>query len=131
MIKGRPPRLNQIFQSYDPPLYFITMCTLHRRRIDDLEIAHHALEQYGVYALEKFNIAIGHYVLMPDHVHLFVRGGLDFVLSEWIKGLKRTIRTALKANGQSIAWQPGLFDQILRNDESYALKWNTFVRIQY
>jgi putative transposase len=123
MIKGRPPRLDQIFQSYNPPLYFVTMCTLHRRRIDDLEIAQHALEQYGAHALEKFNIAIGHYVLMPDHVHLFVRGGLDFVLGEWIKGLKRTIATALKANGQSIAWQPGFFDHILRNDESYALKW--------
>lgn len=81
------------------------------------------MEQYGARALEKFNIAMGRYVLMPDHIHLFVRGGPDFVLSEWIKGLKRTIATTLEASGQKVVWQPGFFDHILRNDESYAQKW--------
>ena len=123
MIKGRPPRLDQIFQSYDPPLYFVTVCTLHRRRIENLKIAQHALEQYGAAALEKFNVAIGRYVLMPDHIHLFVRGGPDFVLSEWVKGLKRAISPALKTDGHKIIWQPGFFDHILRNDESYSEKW--------
>lgn len=99
------------------------MCTLHRRRIGDLQVAQHALEQYGMHALDRFNVAVGRYVLMPDHAHLFVRGGPDFVLSEWIKGLKRTIATALGANGQKVVWQPGFFDHILRNDESYAQKW--------
>ena len=37
MIKARPPRLEQIFQTYDPPLYFITICTIHRQKIGDLE----------------------------------------------------------------------------------------------
>jgi REP element-mobilizing transposase RayT len=60
---------------------------------------------------------------MPDHLHFFVRGGADFVLSEWVKGLKRTIATALKTKGQQVTWQPGLFDHILRNDESYSEKW--------
>ena len=30
-IKGTPPRLDQVFQKYDPPLYFVTFNTLHRR----------------------------------------------------------------------------------------------------
>ncbi len=123
MIKGRPPRLVQVFQSYDPPLYFVTLCTLHRQRIGDLRIAQCALEQYGALALEKFDIAIGRYVIMPDHLHLFVRGGPDFVLGEWVKGLKRAISTALNANQHQIVWQPGFFDHILRNDESYSQKW--------
>ena len=89
MIKGRPPRLDQVFQSYDPPLYFVTLCTLHRQRIGDLRIAQCALEQYGAHAVEKFNIALGRYVVMPDHLHLFVRGDDNFVLGEWVKGLKR------------------------------------------
>jgi REP element-mobilizing transposase RayT len=123
MIKGRPPRLDQVFQSYDPPLYFVTLCTLHRQRIGDLRLAQDAFEQYGASALKRFNIAIGRYVIMPDHFHFFVRGGPDFVLGEWIKGLKRAISTALNANHDRVAWQPGFFDHILRNDESYSQKW--------
>ena len=45
-IKGRPPRLEQIFQSYEPPLYFITICTIHRQKIRDLDTAHRAFENY-------------------------------------------------------------------------------------
>jgi REP element-mobilizing transposase RayT len=130
MIKGRPPRLDQIFQSYDPPLYFVTFCTLHRRKIENLKTAQQALEQYGADAVERFNVAIGRYVFMPDHVHLFVRGGPDFILSEWVKGLKRAISIALKAGKEKIAWQAGFFDHVLRNDESYSENGNTFVRIQ-
>jgi len=123
MIKGRPPRLDQVFQSYDPPLYFVTLCTLHRQRIGDLRIAQCALEHYGAHALEKFHIAIGRYVVMPDHLHLFVRGDDDFVLGEWVKGLKRTISMAFQQQVKRFRWQPGFFDHLLRNDESYAQKW--------
>jgi putative transposase len=123
MIKGRPSRLDVIFQSYDPPLYFVTMCTLHRQKFDNLKLAQNALEQYGANAVERFNIAIGRYVIMRDHIHLFVRGGPDFILSEWAKGLKRAISTATKTNEHRVVWQPGFFDHILRNDESYSQKW--------
>ena len=58
---------------------------------------------------------------MPDHVHLFVRGGADFVLSTWIAGLKRALSIALD---QAQLWQPGFFDHILRSSESYSDKWN-------
>ena len=30
---------------------------------------------------QAYNIAVGRYVIMPDHIHLFVTGGPDFVLS--------------------------------------------------
>ena len=60
-------------------------------------------------------------MIMPDHVHLFVRSGRNFILSSWIGGLKRAISVALKSQR---LWQPGFFDHILRNDESYAEKWN-------
>jgi REP-associated tyrosine transposase len=58
---------------------------------------------------------------MPDHVHLFVRGGRDFTLSSWVGGLKRAMSVQLKSPR---LWQPGFFDHILRSDESYAEKWN-------
>jgi putative transposase len=61
---------------------------------------------------------------MPDHVHLFVSGGEDFILTEWVKGLKRAISTASLQQQLPLHWQPGFFDHLLRNDESYGEKWN-------
>ena len=123
MIKGRPPRLEQIFQTYDPPLYFITICTIHRRKIGDLEAAHHAFEVYARRARDEFGVGVGRYLIMPDHMHLFVRGRDDFTLAQWMNGLKRAISVALGATKKRPLWQPGFFDHVLRSDESYSQKW--------
>jgi len=119
MIKDRPHRLGLIYIS--EPLYFVTFATRDRRRIPSLHAAQLALEQYACCAIAKFNVALGRYVIMPDHVHLFVRGDRNFTLSSWIGGLKRAISVALKSQR---LWQPGFFDHILRSEESYADKWN-------
>jgi len=123
MIKGRPPRLGQIFQTYDPPLFFVTICTLHRQRIGDLEAAHRAFGAYIRRACDEFGVAVRRYVMMPDHMLFFVRGGDDFKLAQWINGLKRAISIALGATKERPLWQPGFFDHVLRNDESYGEKW--------
>jgi REP element-mobilizing transposase RayT len=124
MIKGRPPRLEQIFQSYDPPLFFITFCTFHRARIEPLNLAHEAFRTYALRGRDEFNIAVGRYVVMPDHVHLFVRGGPDFELAKWVNGLKRAMSVALERKTSTPLWQPGFFDHVMRSDESYAQKWD-------
>jgi len=56
-------------------------------------------------------------------MHLFVRGGDDFKLAQWVNGLKRAISVALGASKKRPLWQPGFFDHVLRNDESYSQKW--------
>jgi putative transposase len=119
MIKERPHRLGLIY--VNQPLYFVTFATRDRKRLPSLHRAQLALEQYGRCATSKFNVALGRYVIMPDHVHLFVRGGRDFTLSSWIGGLKRAISVAVKSRR---LWQAGFFDHILRSEESYAEKWN-------
>jgi putative transposase len=119
MIKDRPHRLDLIY--VNQPLYFVTFATRDRRRIRSLDGTQAVLEQYGRCATLQFNVALGRYVIMPDHVHLFVRGGRDFALSPWIGGLKRAISVALRAQR---LWQPGFFDHVLRSEESYAQKWN-------
>lgn len=123
MLKGRPPRLEQIFQTYDPPLYFITICTIHRQKIRALDTTHRALEKYVRRGRDEFGVAVGRYLIMPDHMHLFVRGGGEFKLAQWMNGLKRSISVALGATKKRPLWQPGFFDHILRNDESYTQKW--------
>ena len=62
-------------------------------------------------------------LIMPDHMHLFVRCGDDFKLTQWVNGLKRAISVPLGATKKRPLWQPGFFDHILRNDESYSQKW--------
>ena len=142
MIKDRPQRLDRIFSR--APVFFITFCTRNRKRIDPLNSANNALVKYGKEALEKFNVAVGRYVIMPDHVHFFVRGDASFVLSRWVGGLKHAISVAVSEDAQtrlpvkgrhsqptrlplqgkeSSLWQPGFFDHVLRSNESYARKW--------
>ena len=40
-----------------------------------------------------------------------------------MNGLKRAISVALGATKKRPLWQPGFFDHVLRNDESYSQKW--------
>jgi REP element-mobilizing transposase RayT len=119
MIKDRPHRFGLIY--IDQPLYFVTFATRDRRSIPALDRAQLALEQYAHCAIARFDVALGRYVIMLDHVHLFVRGGRNFRLSSWVGGLKRAMSVALKSPR---LWQPGFFDHILRSGESYAEKWN-------
>ena len=94
MIKDRPRRLDLIY--INPPLYFVTFATRDRKRIPSLDVAQTVLEQYAHRAIENFNVALGRYVIMPDHVHLFVRSGRDVTLSSWIGGLKRAMSVSAK-----------------------------------
>ena len=147
MTLGKPPRLNRIFQKYDPPLYFVTLCTARRKKILVNETVHRAVIDYGKRGLEK-NVALGRYVIMPDHIHLFVRGGLEFNLGLWVRGLKRVVAAAVTGGREGLRaskvspsaasdggsynvsdrgsniWQRGFFDHLLRNAESYAQKWH-------
>jgi REP element-mobilizing transposase RayT len=62
-------------------------------------------------------IAVGRYVIMPDHLHVFVAGGRGFHLSQWVRQLKVALTREPKL------WQRGFFDHLLRSEESYAQKW--------
>lgn len=75
-----------------------------------------------------FNIAVGRYVIMPDHVHLFVRGGYNFRLGRWVGALKQALAKAAKlSRAKAQLWEEGFFDHVLCSDESYSQKW-TYVR---
>ena len=86
------------------------------------DAVHKAFATFATNAYSDHNIAVGRYVIMPDHLHLFVRGPDDFQLGHWIGMLKQSLGKEI-ATG-SVIWQRGFFDHLLRNDESYAHKWN-------
>ncbi len=87
-----------------------------------MERAHEAFILYATRAAGH-NVAVGRYVIMPDHLHMFVGGDQSLVLGEWVKGLKRSISKRAHEGSAGSIWQPGFFDHLLRSDESYAQKW--------
>jgi putative transposase len=119
----RPPRLGRVFAT--SPLYFVTFCTHERQRFLATYEVHSAFGLFAKHAESHFNIAVGRYVIMPDHVHLFVRGDHDFRLGPWIGALKQALAKATAlSRGQRQIWQEGFFDHAVRNNESYSQKWN-------
>ncbi len=112
---------------YSPAIlvFFVTACTYRRVALLATAAVNARFIQFAECAYTKHNIAVGRYVIMPDHVHLFVRGPDDFELGLWMGVLKQFLAKAvvLKKRPKPL-WQRRFFDHVLRSDESYAQKWN-------
>jgi REP-associated tyrosine transposase len=119
-MPNRPQRLARVFQRYDPPLYFVTFNTHNRQKLLANAHVHEALIRFAREG-EVRGIGLGRYVIMPDHVHLFVRGNLDFALRQWVRMLKRTLTSTIPVVPPH--WQHGFFDHLIRHGESYAEIW--------
>ena len=124
----RPPRLHLLFSSREP-FYFVTFNTYKRLpSLAHVEI-HEAFRAFSIRA-EKYNVAVGRYVIMPDHIHLFVAfPPVGPTLPKWVQMLRTVIgKTLLRIGIQKPHWQEGFFDHLLRSAESYAEKWD-YVRM--
>ena len=136
-----PPRLDRLLPHN--PVFFITACTHKRKRLLANKSVHDAFVSFSMRAYSDHNVAIGRYVIMPDHIHLFVCGPDDFELGRWVGALKQQLQKAiigrntqklyatasptgrrLQSAIKSPVWQRGFFDHVLRNEESYGQKWN-------
>jgi putative transposase len=119
----RPPRLERSFAT--SPVYFVTFCTHERQRFLAKDEVHTAFALFAKRAKDNFNVAVGRYVIMPDHGHLFVRGDYNFRLGPWIGALKQALaRAATLSRAKGQIWEEGFFDHVLRSNESYSQKWN-------
>jgi putative transposase len=118
-----PPRLTRLF--WNNPVFFITVCTERRRQVLATALVHEAFARFAERAHADHDIAVGRYVIMPDHVHLFVSGPENFELGRWMGALKQCLeKQILCTRSTGPLWQRGFFDHVLRNDESYGEKWN-------
>src|SRR5580765_977618 len=107
--KKRLSRLNLVFVR--SPIYFVTACTQNRRSILATPAIHETFLRFGQEG-PSHGAWIGAYVIMPDHLHLFVATDDEQIaISAWMKSLKNTISKMLRENG-------------LRSSESYSEKWN-------
>jgi putative transposase len=107
------------------PLYFVTACTADRCRVLANDSVHEAFLCFAGNASAR-GAWVGRYVLMPDHLHLFVVIEDERIqLSGWMGSLKNSISKVLRGRGESAPhWQKGFFDHVMRGGESYSQKWD-------
>ena len=122
-LPRRPPRI-ELFQNIRP-FYFVTFNARNRGRVLDNGPVHETFTVFCARAHGEHDVAVGRYVLMPDHVHLFVAlPDAGIRLTRWMQSLKNALGKTLNACGQTRPhWQEGFFDHVLRSGESYAEKW--------
>jgi len=121
-------RLSRIFDHLRP-FYFVTFNTENRAHLLASPEIHEAFLEYCRGASDR-QIYVGRYVLMPDHIHLFVvLPEQDITLSSWVHGLKVMLGKRLQAMGHAKPrWQRGFFDHLMRSAESYSEEWE-YVRM--
>jgi REP element-mobilizing transposase RayT len=73
---------------------------------------------------EAFGAFTGRYVIMPDHVHVFVAFDEERInLSRWMKALKGCLSAWFRNKHLDPPfWQKGFFDHVSRTAESYEEK---------
>jgi REP element-mobilizing transposase RayT len=108
------------------PVYFITACTAARRKLLATDQAHEILRAEWSGLRERYNWAVGPYVVMPDHVHFFITAAgdaadLSATIGKWKEWTAKRLRAASAISAP--LWQPEFFDHLLRSDESRAEKW--------
>jgi REP element-mobilizing transposase RayT len=108
------------------PLYFVTTCTLRRRKVlAEKRVAEILVEEWQA-ARERHGWTVGRYVIMPDHVHFFCAAQLktrklQAFIQKWKEwSSKRASRELQMPAG---LWQEEFFDHVLRSNESYNKKW--------
>ena len=127
MPKSTPYRhLAHLSSFHSSPLLFLTLATYRRKPLLSHPVVHATLKEMWTLAAEKNGWFVGHYVIMPDHIHLFARSSLTaYTLADWVKLLKSvSARRWQKELGyEAPIWQEEYFDRYLRSSENYSDKW--------
>jgi REP element-mobilizing transposase RayT len=101
----------------------LTVCTKDRKPWLATPEAHRILREIWSNARAWL---VGRYVIMPDHLHLFVPGDNALPPERWVRYWKSQFsKSAKKPEWQ---WQTDHWDRQLRTGESYAEKWD-YVRL--
>jgi putative transposase len=108
-----------VLESEDlPTIVFLTVCTRDRASWLADPTVHAAL--ISIWRSATFWKA-GPYVLMPDHLHLFVWPGTSpSDLDRWVRYWKSQFSNTI--GNQSLRWQPNCFHHRLRSCESMEAK---------
>ena len=79
--RNHPAHMPAVERHNEPIIIFMTVCSKDRKSI----FAHNDSANVILDAWREAKTwLVGRYVIMPDHVHLFVRGADGFALGRWI-----------------------------------------------
>jgi len=113
-----------VFEAHrQAPVYFVTFCTHQRKPWLAQPNLHAAFIAFVQRGWNEHRIAVGRFVIMPDHIHLLVSGGPDFDLGGWVRLLKQCLGTAAGPSTGERLWQEGFFDRLIRRNEKLASIW--------
>ena len=128
-LPRRLRRLGTVWSSRGRPVFFVALCTAERQRWLVHPDIHRAFLDFCTQSPDRASVWVGKYVLMPDHIHVFVSAEGSQGLSRWVGSIKRNLAQAKRNIGrEGRAWQKGFFDHVLRSCESYGEKWE-YVRM--
>jgi REP element-mobilizing transposase RayT len=111
----------------DNPIVFFTTCTDRRRKILDSPQCQKILREIWQRSADHDGWWVGHYILMPDHLHLFARPEIGARrMADWVQMWKSVSsrRVAAVLSIKPPIWQSEYFDRYLRSAESYSEKWH-------
>jgi REP element-mobilizing transposase RayT len=115
---SRPPRLERICERNKEVTYFITWCVEEREPVLD-NIKYYEALKAAIHQADRWEVECG--MIMPDHVHLMAAPfHRDESVGNFVGFLKK--RSKYLSCGKW-HWQPGLFDHLLRSNESAGQKW--------
>src|SRR5437868_9930906 len=93
--KNRLARLSTVY--IRSPVYFVTACTHNRTQLLGTKDMHDGFVTFAKHGAGH-GAWIGNYVLMPDHLHLFVAIDDDRItLAGWGKSLKNSLSKTLRS----------------------------------
>ena len=128
------PHLSRIWRS--DPIYFITTCTYQRKPIlANAQVSQILVDEWGA-ACKRHGWMVGHYVIMPDHVHFFCsfipeidnyhQNDLSKFMQQWKQWTSKRIIREFQDDSKKLLppiWRKEFFDHLLRSEESYTQKW--------
>ena len=104
-------------------IVLVTACTRNRARWLASREVHDGLVDVWRRASHWL---VGHYVILPDHVHFFASPGSiepESTLEAWARYWKSQLTRQLGNRGSERRWLPGIWDTRLRKEDGYESAW--------
>ena len=118
-MRRKIPCHGDYYDRHDGLIIMLTVCTKNRRMLLANEHCHQILRELWKDHSRYF---VGRYIVMPDHVHLFVAPAQHSCsLEDWVAYWKSAF--SIKAKLGRDFWQRDFWDKRIRREEGYLAAW--------
>ena len=140
--KRKPIRL-PTYNYRTPNAYFITICTENRNNLFWTDVgaiidrpSNVPLSHLGTIVRQSIEdipkhypaVAVDHYVIMPNHIHLLLQIQTDAdgrsMIAPTISTVVRLMKGAVSKQAGFPLWQKSFYDHVIRSEQDYLDTWN-------